>query len=448
MQLTLVGHATWLIEQGGTRLLTDPVLADPFEDGTVVSCPARAVDVDAMPAPTHIFLSHRHPDHFHPDSLRRLSRDLPVLMPPDPMLAAALARLGFENLVPLRPWGWVEVGDLSVMATSSAGDFPECGLLIRGTDPAGRAVTAYNQVDTPLNREAVERLRAESGGLDVHIAMHASQAFGWFDGVPEELATGHGINLSVARFLGARVVVPGAAGFRFHDDFGWLNAHLFPITSDRFARDLARLSPRQQVLQPLPGQVLEVGGGARIVGESGWAVALEPDQSAIRPDRTGPVPPLTDDGADDPALPARIQALVDDLQAAVVDAWDRDPLLHALRRDGVRYLLRTVRPDGAEQSWTLDLSGPEAQLVPGALDAELSRAVAATAVLDVAEGRHSCFYLRARSRRSQAVLTFDQTIAGLEVDQPNVPDLLSWYLVRRRAAEAGEEGVLRYYGLM
>ena len=39
--MTLIGHATCLIETGAGNLLTDPVFFDPFEEGTVVSCQRR-----------------------------------------------------------------------------------------------------------------------------------------------------------------------------------------------------------------------------------------------------------------------------------------------------------------------------------------------------------------------------------------------------------------------
>jgi hypothetical protein len=53
MRITLLGHASVLVELDGTTCLVDPVLDDPFEEGTVVSCPSRAVDVDQLPQVEH-----------------------------------------------------------------------------------------------------------------------------------------------------------------------------------------------------------------------------------------------------------------------------------------------------------------------------------------------------------------------------------------------------------
>ena len=41
MRVTLLGHASALAELDGATCLMDPVLADPFEEGTVASCPNR-----------------------------------------------------------------------------------------------------------------------------------------------------------------------------------------------------------------------------------------------------------------------------------------------------------------------------------------------------------------------------------------------------------------------
>lgn len=144
------------------------------------------------------------------------------------MLAAALHRLGFRDLHPLRPWTQVRRGPLALTPTPTAGDFPEVGLLLQD---GGASV--FHQVDTPIHAQAVQRLRGLAPALDLHLARYASQAFGWFDGVPEDLATTHGRNVQAARLLGARAVVPSSAGFRFVDAHDRLNAQLLPTPRAR-----------------------------------------------------------------------------------------------------------------------------------------------------------------------------------------------------------------------
>jgi L-ascorbate metabolism protein UlaG (beta-lactamase superfamily) len=68
VKVTLLGHATVLVETGPMRILMDPVLQDPFENGMVVSCPKRVIDLDRLGPIDVVVLSHRHPDHLSVES--------------------------------------------------------------------------------------------------------------------------------------------------------------------------------------------------------------------------------------------------------------------------------------------------------------------------------------------------------------------------------------------
>ena len=47
MRVTLLGHASVLVELQRRDLSDGTVFADPFEEDMVVSCPQRSIDVDA-----------------------------------------------------------------------------------------------------------------------------------------------------------------------------------------------------------------------------------------------------------------------------------------------------------------------------------------------------------------------------------------------------------------
>ena len=85
MRVTLLGHASVLVELDGATCLMDPVLADPFEEGTVVSCPQRTIDADRLPPIDILVISHRHPDHFL--RVPRMAERVPL-----PDLAGAVRR--------------------------------------------------------------------------------------------------------------------------------------------------------------------------------------------------------------------------------------------------------------------------------------------------------------------------------------------------------------------
>jgi L-ascorbate metabolism protein UlaG (beta-lactamase superfamily) len=85
LRLTYVGHATVLIELDGVRILTDPVLRSRL--GPLRRHGPTPVPVDLRPIDA-VLISHGHPDHFDPASLRAIAPD-PLLVVPRGMWPAA-----------------------------------------------------------------------------------------------------------------------------------------------------------------------------------------------------------------------------------------------------------------------------------------------------------------------------------------------------------------------
>ncbi|MEE4544059.1 MBL fold metallo-hydrolase [Streptomyces sp. V4-01] len=100
LELTFLGHQTWLVQGAGRSVLVDPVLAPAFGLPGRAECrvwPPRAIDTDAMPQVDAVILTHEHLDHFHLPSLALLDRSIPVYVGPlllEPV-EAAIIRLGF-----------------------------------------------------------------------------------------------------------------------------------------------------------------------------------------------------------------------------------------------------------------------------------------------------------------------------------------------------------------
>ncbi len=113
-RLTYVGHGTVLIETGGARILTDPLLrrrmGPLFRRGPLPD-PALLADLDA------VLISHLHIDHLDAPSLRRLDPGTPVVVPTHG--ARLLRQIGFSDVRTLRPRDTSEVGGLRVEATAS-----------------------------------------------------------------------------------------------------------------------------------------------------------------------------------------------------------------------------------------------------------------------------------------------------------------------------------------
>lgn len=103
LRIRLVGHASLEITQGGFTLLTDPWLTGPAFLGAWITYPNPRVDLSSI-RPDAIWISHEHPDHFHPASLAHFDRATPVYVPdfPNGRLPRELRRLGFTQVVPMQ----------------------------------------------------------------------------------------------------------------------------------------------------------------------------------------------------------------------------------------------------------------------------------------------------------------------------------------------------------
>jgi len=197
-RVTFVGHATVLVELGGTRLLTDPVLRDrvgPLRRHGASPSPDLARGLDA------VLISHLHHDHADLPSLRRIGSQVPVLTAPGG--GEFLAAHGLKAVTELAAGESTRVGGVTVTATEawhpSGGRFERdseaVGFLLRGS---GRRV--YFAGDTDLF-DGMEEIGA--GGLDLALL----PVWGW----GPSLGPGHLDPERAARataLLSPRIVVP------------------------------------------------------------------------------------------------------------------------------------------------------------------------------------------------------------------------------------------------
>jgi L-ascorbate metabolism protein UlaG (beta-lactamase superfamily) len=135
-EVTFVGHGTVLIEIGGTRLLTDPVLrrrVGPLIRHGPAPAPAVAADLDA------VLISHLHRDHADLGSLRRLGRGTRMLVPPGS--GEFFEHHGFRSATELASGESSRVGTVEVTAVDAhhdggrrrfAEDPEAIGFLVRG----------------------------------------------------------------------------------------------------------------------------------------------------------------------------------------------------------------------------------------------------------------------------------------------------------------------------
>ncbi|MGH2869225.1 MAG: MBL fold metallo-hydrolase, partial [Solirubrobacteraceae bacterium] len=99
------------------HLIIDPVLTDPFMGGIAGAQPGRVVDVDSIPSPDAVIITHFHAGHLEPDSLALLDRKTQLFIPDDSTVRFVADRLGFTKVATVMPGQQLSMGDLDVTFT-------------------------------------------------------------------------------------------------------------------------------------------------------------------------------------------------------------------------------------------------------------------------------------------------------------------------------------------
>ena len=108
--LTFVGHATCMVTTARTRLFTDPLFERSLYGlPRAKEAGVHAADVDDVDL---VLVSHAHRDHLSPTSLRRVLKDVPIVVPP--RCGPLVARLGFLAIEELSPGASVTHGDVEI----------------------------------------------------------------------------------------------------------------------------------------------------------------------------------------------------------------------------------------------------------------------------------------------------------------------------------------------
>ena len=251
MRLTLVGHATVLIELDGIRLLTDPLLRDRT---LVLRAEPRELDAAWSREVDAVLLSHFHRDHYDPRSLRLLEASTLVVGPPG--TGRRVRRHGLTNIRELRPGESTLVGSVSVSATRALhGRVP--GRF--GSTALGFVVSGSKRVyfagDTDLFPELAELASEE---LDVALVPVA----GW----GPRLGAGHLDPQRAAeavRLIGPRLAVPIHWGLLSPVGVARFNPSYLRDPGETFARAVAELAPAVEVRILEPGESLELACSAR-----------------------------------------------------------------------------------------------------------------------------------------------------------------------------------------
>lgn len=251
LTVTYIGHATVLIELDGVRFLTDPALRQTTF-GIIKRAASEPEPIE--PPPDAILISHQHPDHLDPPSLRMLGADIPVIAPRGS--AKRLRRWGMSQVTELSAGESFRIGSVEVIATPAAHDgrrYPvgprlpfgpqseAVGYHLRG---AGQRV--YFAGDTDLFDEM-----SDLEGVDLALLPIG----GW----GEKVGKGHldpARAAQAAATMRARIVVPIHWGTFLRTDLARRRRDLLSKHGDELPLRMAELAPASEARILQPGESL------------------------------------------------------------------------------------------------------------------------------------------------------------------------------------------------
>lgn len=372
MRVTVIAHASVLIEVGDQCILIDPIFDDVFGSGTLCFNPARTIDTERLIARvTALVVTHGHLDHFHPPTLQLFGRDLPVAVPPDQGLLQSLRSLGFDQLVVLSPWRRHRLGEVELVATPSEFEDEEFGLFVRHRDDS------YWHMSDAIVTEAIgRRVGTELGPVSLCAVKYQPlrTLIAYQRGVQSAMLDRDELvdNFEAACAAEPATMFPYFSGFAFHGRHAWANRQVCPYSAAEVARLLGRrVEGRADVLTVKPGDVLDVD--TRSVTKRVAASDFVAPCTSEPVQRWEPIDPSTLTGVDTPAERVWLTLELRRLLETEVLRWVRE---HLSRRTGVFDAFRELNAlwqctvhlgDGQRLVHAVDFRGPELVLYPDTL---------------------------------------------------------------------------------
>ncbi len=285
MKVTYLGHACMMVETEGVRVLMDPWLTDPTYHGTWWHYPPLALGVRDLPRPDYVYISHEHPDHFDPATLRQLDKDVRVVIPNyrRKRFRDRIAAIGFRHIQELDFGEEFHCNGNGVGLRLIPPDRPwdDSAILMKDS-----ATTLLNVNDCHLDEATLERIGSER---QVDLAFltftGASQYPGCFEfplgSKIERWQTAKQAHLdefvSWARRLRVRRAVPAAGNYALlAPDQLFLNTPLYVSTPQEAVEALRVQAPEIEGLQLNPGDVWRADAGVeRLRPAPDWSRRLE-----------------------------------------------------------------------------------------------------------------------------------------------------------------------------
>lgn len=356
-RVELVGHAALRVQSGGRTLLTDPWLVGPVACRSEFHFPPLVHDLPALVAETDaIYVSHVHPDHFHPPSLALFPTTTPIYIGAyrRKTFRDALHGLGFPVVeVPFEEPTPIAGTDLTITVVEH--DEIDSAAFDSAAVIAAPDFTVFENNDCFLTPETYARVRARFAIDYAFLGYSPASFFPIAFELPAEekarlLAAAaeqrYAAFVDAARHLEAGLSIPFASGARFlHPDALWKN-----VVFNSAVEAVRRLAPtglRGDVMDP--GDGIDAGG---IVHRRAPALERDDELTAIAAYAARERSRVL--AASRAPVACRADILTQ-LRDAILLRWrDAAPRLPGLRRYVIAFTVR----DATDQECWFDFSQP------------------------------------------------------------------------------------------
>jgi L-ascorbate metabolism protein UlaG (beta-lactamase superfamily) len=242
MAITWLGHSSVMVELDGARVMFDPVLRSRVGPLVRIPPPVRPEDISPLDL---VLLSHLHADHVDLPTLRRLSRNGPLIAPRG--AGRWLSSRGLGEVGELQPGQAIAAGGVRVEATAAVHGGSRRPLGPAG-DPVGYVLSGSRSVYFAGDTDLFPEMAQLSGQVDVALL----PVWGW----GKRLGPGHLDPDRAAR--AAALISPSLA----------IPIHWGTLTLGRRARSVAeRERPARQFVEFLAEHAPAVQGRIMAVGE-------------------------------------------------------------------------------------------------------------------------------------------------------------------------------------
>ena len=165
LRVKFLGQACTLVETNNKRILCDPWIIGPCNVNSWYHLNNKIAKKTDIPTDVdYLYISHEHTDHFHIETLKEFSRDIPILIckfPTDRFYNAVIEQ-GFKNITILNSWKKEKLDDdleVTIIKNSEL-MLEDSAMLIKSKEG-----TVFCQTDCGMSYESLRRVANEKPDL-------------------------------------------------------------------------------------------------------------------------------------------------------------------------------------------------------------------------------------------------------------------------------------------